>query len=66
MGQTVLKVEGMSCNHCKMAVEKALREVPGVESAAVDLAQKEVAVTGNAGRDQLVKAIEEAGYKVVS
>ncbi|MBF7082935.1 heavy-metal-associated domain-containing protein [Desulfallas sp. Bu1-1] len=66
MGQTVLKVEGMSCNHCKMAVEKALKEVAGVESAVVDLAKKEVVVNGSAGRGQLVKAIEEAGYKVVN
>jgi len=65
MSQTVLKVEGMSCNHCKMAVEKALKAVSGVESAEVNLDKKEVVVNGTADQDQMAKAIEDAGYTVV-
>jgi len=64
MNQT-LKVEGMNCQHCQMAVEKALKGIAGVENVQVDLANKEVVVTGSAGRDQLAKAIQEAGYEVV-
>jgi len=62
MSQTILKVEGMTCNHCKMRVEKALQGVSGVESVQVDLAGKEATVTGTADRAQLIKAILEAGY----
>lgn len=62
---TVLKVEGMSCNHCKMAVEKAVKAVAGVESVQVNLDKKEVVVNGSADRSQVAKAIEEAGYEVV-
>ncbi|AEF93282.1 copper ion binding protein [Desulfotomaculum nigrificans CO-1-SRB] len=62
---TVLKVEGMSCNHCKMAVEKAVKAVAGVESVQVNLDKKEVVVNGSADRAQVAKAIEEAGYEVV-
>jgi len=65
LAQIVLKVEGMSCNHCKMTVEKALRNISGVESVQVNLAQKEVVVSGSANRGQLVKAVEEAGYTVI-
>lgn len=65
MSQTVLKVEGMTCGHCKMRVEKALSAVSGVESAQVDLAKKEAVINGNANRDVLVQAVEEAGYNVV-
>ena len=65
MSQTILKVEGMTCNHCKMRAEKALQGVSGVESVKVDLAAKEVVVTGDAERASLVKAIQEAGYSVV-
>ena len=65
MGQTILKVEGMTCNHCRMRAEKALQGVSGVESVKVDLAAKEAVVTGDAERTNLVKAIEEAGYTVV-
>lgn len=62
---TVLKVEGMSCNHCKLAVEKALQTVPGVVNATVSLEKKEAVVTGSASRDLLVKAVEEADFTVV-
>lgn len=64
MEKTVLKVEGMSCNHCKMAVEKAVREVTGVAEALVNLEQKELTVTGSAAREQLVEAVTKAGYEV--
>ncbi|MFZ3130100.1 MAG: heavy-metal-associated domain-containing protein [Desulfosporosinus sp.] len=65
MSQTILKVEGMTCTHCKMRVEKALQVVSGVKSVKVDLADKEAVVKGDAERTQLIKAIEDAGYTVV-
>lgn len=66
MGQdTTLKIEGMTCSHCQMSVEKALRAVPEVASAMVDLEKKVATITGSASRDALVKAVEEAGYTVV-
>ena len=65
MSQTILKVEGMTCNHCKMRAEKALQGVSGVESVKVDLAAKEAVVTGDAERATLVKAVVDAGYSVV-
>ena len=61
----VLKVEGMTCGHCKMRTEKALLEVSGVESVTVDLEGKEAIVTGGADREKLVQAVEDAGYSVV-
>lgn len=64
MSKTILKVEGMSCNHCKMAVEKAVQGIKGVEDAQVNLEQKELVVTGAASREQLVEVITAAGYKV--
>lgn len=65
MPETVLKIEGMTCMHCKMAVEKALKGVAGVTGVQVDLAKKEAIVDGPAERAAIVKAIDEAGYKVV-
>ncbi|MCB8815076.1 CopZ family metallochaperone [Desulfosporosinus shakirovi] len=64
MSQTVLKIEGMTCNHCKMRAEKALQGVSGVESVKVDLASKEAVITGNAEPANLVKAVVDAGYSV--
>ena len=66
MSQTVvLKIEGMTCNHCKMAVEKALQTVPGVDEAVVDLEKKQATVIGSAKREAMVKAVEEAEFTVV-
>ena len=65
MSQMVLRIEGMSCGHCKIAVEKALQAVPGVVSASVDLEKKEALIEGNADRDALAKAVEDAGFEVV-
>jgi len=60
-----LKVEGMTCGHCKMAVEKAAKSVAGVSGAEVDLAAKEVKVSGSFAKGAVVAAIEDAGYDVV-
>jgi len=63
----VLIVEGMSCGHCKAAVEKALKAVDGVENAVVDLSNKKAEVTliKEVSNDVLSKAVTEAGYEVV-
>lgn len=61
----ILKIEGMTCGHCKSSVEKALLKVSGVTQAEVDLAHKQVVVIGTTDRSILAKAIEEAGYRVI-
>ena len=63
--ETVIKVEGMMCNHCKMHVENACRAVAGVADAVVDLQAKQVTVTGDASVAALKKAITDAGYEVI-
>lgn len=61
MSQT-LTVEGMSCEHCEQTVEEALSGVEGVESASVDRESAAATVEGDADADDLVAAVEEAGY----
>ncbi|HHY31678.1 MAG TPA: heavy-metal-associated domain-containing protein [Firmicutes bacterium] len=63
----VLRIEGMSCNHCRAAVERALLKVPGVKTAQVDLASGTARVTFDphkATRDDMVRAVEDEGYRV--
>lgn len=62
---TIIKVEGMMCNHCKARVEKVCAAVSGVTEAVVDLSAKTVTVKGSADRKSLEKAISDAGYEVV-
>jgi heavy metal translocating P-type ATPase len=65
MMETVIKVEGMMCKHCKAHVEKACKGVAGTVDAVVDLAAKNVTVTGTADLAELKAAITEAGYDVI-
>jgi len=59
-----LKVEGMTCNHCVMAVKKALSKVSGVDEVVeVSLERGEARVRGQADVAQLIAAIEEEGYR---
>jgi len=60
-----MTIEGMMCKHCAARVEKALNAIDGV-TAAVDLEAKTAAVTGDADDAALRKAVEDAGYTVVS
>ena len=63
--ETVIKVEGMMCKHCKARVEQVCKAVPGTIDAVVDLAAKTVTVTGSASVEALKQAIIEADYEVV-
>ena len=60
-----IMIEGMMCQHCVAHVTKALTGLPG-ESATVDLEGKCATVSGPATDEALKKAVEEAGYQVVS
>jgi len=64
MNTKVYHIEGMNCNHCRTAAEKALQGVAGVKSATVDLESREAHVTGTATRTELAKAIDEVGFKL--
>ncbi|MDZ7401143.1 MAG: heavy-metal-associated domain-containing protein [candidate division KSB1 bacterium] len=58
-----IKIDGMSCQHCKMAVEKALSKVPGVKSYSVDLDKGEAQVSGNPEAQSVIDAIDKIGYR---
>lgn len=55
-------VTGMSCAACQARVEKAVNAVPGVESCAVSLLTNSMGVEGSASSEEIIKAIEAAGY----
>jgi copper chaperone len=60
------KIEGMSCNHCVMAVQKNLSKIKltkfevTIGSAKVEFDNNEIV------EEQIIKAIEDAGYQVVN
>lgn len=55
-------VSGMSCAACSARVEKAVAKVAGVDSVAVNLLTNSMLVDGNAASDDIIKAVEAAGY----
>jgi Cu+-exporting ATPase len=65
--EIVLPIEGMTCASCVNRIERFLNNTPGVAEAAVNLATERATVRVDpavAGRDELVKAVEAAGYDV--
>jgi Cu+-exporting ATPase len=61
-----LSVEGMTCASCVRRIEKALSKVPGVQGATVNLATERAKVSFTSGKvssEDLIQAIEKAGYK---
>ena len=65
---TSLQIKGMSCNHCVMAVTKALKEIEGLEDITVNLEKAEAIFKETKPVDpNLIKErIKKAGYEVIS
>ena len=69
MTEKTLNVEGMSCGHCKAAVEGELNKLSGVQRANADVEKGTVEVAydeGTVTTEDLKGAIEEAGYTVAA
>lgn len=62
-----LELEGMSCNHCKMAVNEALASLSSVSSESVEIGRAVVSVEDwESVADEVTSLLEEEGYPVVS
>jgi copper chaperone len=65
---TTVKIKGMSCQHCVMAVTKALKEIEGLQDVAVNLEKGEAAFTETKPIDlSIIKdKVKKAGYEVAA
>lgn len=59
-----LPIDGMTCASCVGRVERALKRLPGVESASVNLATESATVQANCPLPDLVSTVQAAGYDV--
>jgi copper chaperone len=61
-----IKIKGMSCNHCVMAVTKALGQIEGVSNIRVDLASGEASFDETKPVDMklVAEGIRKAGYEL--
>jgi len=69
MSERVINVQGMTCNHCKMAVTRAVSALKGVSRVEVSLERNTVTVSYDENAlslDSVARAIEGQGYQVSS
>ena len=66
MSETTLKIDGMTCQHCVMRVKKAIGLLPGVTESQVEIGTAKITYDeSRLGKEDVKKAVEEAGYKVM-
>ena len=61
----IMDIKGMSCEHCKATVEKALKSIDGVSEAVVDLkaGNAEISLSKPVSDEALEKVVRDAGYE---
>jgi copper chaperone len=64
--ERVYSVPGISCEHCKNAIEAEVGGVPGVDVVTVDVHARTVRVVGDSDDGDVRAAIDEAGYEVAA
>jgi copper chaperone len=64
MSIRLYSVPGISCGHCKAAIEGEVGKVAGVEQVEVDVEARSVRVEGSASDEAVRSAVDEAGYEV--
>jgi copper chaperone CopZ len=57
-----IAVEGMTCGGCEQSVEDALTNVEGVTGASADRETERATIEGDADTEELVSAVEDAGF----
>ncbi len=65
MCEIIVNIDGMSCQHCVMRVKKAIDALSGVTSSQVEIGKAVVNMDeSEVAREDIEKAIVEAGYKI--
>lgn len=68
MEELKLHVEGMACGYCEVAIQDAVRKLPGIQKVKANKRRKEAVVHYNASLvspEQIVEAINGTGYQVI-
>ncbi len=55
-------VPDMSCNHCKMRIEKTMGDSGKVENLEIDLDSKKVSLESDLSAEALIELFDKAGY----
>lgn len=62
----IIKINGMSCNHCKMSIEQALKNIEGIENVEVNLEDKQAIIetSKEIKNETIIDVIDEIGFEV--
>lgn len=66
MMKETFMLEGMHCTSCALAIEQAVKQLPGVKEVVVNVTTEKLSVTYSAARltsAEIIQAVREAGYK---
>lgn len=64
MNQVTVKIEGMTCNHCKLSVENKISAIKGIKDVQVDLSSSLAKISGNQlDLEKIKQEVESIGYK---
>lgn len=66
MAKETFMLEGMHCTSCALAIEQAVKQLPGVEDVVVNVTTEKLSVTYLAARltsAEIIQAVRDAGYK---
>jgi copper ion binding protein len=69
MEKITLRVEGMSCGHCEIAIQDAVRRLPGIKKVKASKRKKEVVAEFDAAlatTEAIAGAINGTGYRVIT
>lgn len=69
METVTLTAPDISCEHCKMTIEREVGALSGVQTCSVDIPSRQVSITydpATVTRRQIVETLDEEGYPVAS
>lgn len=64
--QQTFKVTTMTCGHCEMAIQRALKSADPLATVSIDRSIQQVVVESQQPREVLIRAITEEGYTVTA
>jgi copper ion binding protein len=69
MEKITLQVDGMSCGHCEIAIQDAVRKLPGIQKVKASKRKKEVVTQYDStlvSEEEIKGAINATGYRVIA
>jgi copper chaperone CopZ len=61
----IVRIKGMTCQHCVASTKEALEKIPGIDKVEVDLDKGEARYSGDVDENQVREAVESIGFEVI-